>query len=291
VIQDFRNLIMKRLILFLFFFIYLSAQAQEIPEFISLKPKYKNSQIFNYTGAIQTWTVPAGVTFIFADVKGAQGGSMGGYFGGNGGCVRVRIPVISGQILYITVGGQSTIDTPLFGYGGAGGQSTNYGVKARAGGGLSSISTAHPVTQSNAFVIAGGGGGCTGNGYAGNGGAAGGINGVGATSIYGGVNTRGGGASQSSGGVAGTPYDGNSTLPVAGIAINGGKGGTVAGGSAGWNGGGGGGAGFFGGGGGAGGGNAQGSGGGGSSWTHATCINLENITGYNSGHGRVVIYW
>jgi hypothetical protein len=282
---------MKRLILFLFIIISFNIWAQERPEFISLKPKYKFSQIFNYTGAIQTWTVPAGVTFIFADVKGAQGGSMGSYLGGKGGCVRTRFPVTAGQILYITVGGQSTIDTPLFGYAGAGGVSVTYGVKARAGGGLSSISSAHPVTQPNAFVIAAGGGGCTASGYAGNGGAGGGLNGVGATSSYGGVNTRGGGASQTAGGVAGTPYDGNSTLPVAGIAIKGGNGGYVTGGSAGWNGGGGGGAGYFGGGGAAGGGNAQGSGGGGSSWTHPSCINVENITGYNSGHGRVVIYW
>jgi hypothetical protein len=282
---------MKRVILFLLFIIDLSAQAQEFPEFISLKPKYKFSQIFNYTGAIQTWTVPAGVSFVFADVKGAQGGSMGSYLGGKGGCVRVRIPVTSGQILYITVGGQSTIDTPIFGYAGAGGKSTAYGTKARAGGGLSSISTAHPVTQSNALVISGGGGGCTGSGYAGNGGAAGGLNGVGATSVYGGTNTRGGGGSQTAGGVAGSSHDANNPLQTSGSAINGGKGGYVSGLSAGWNGGGGGGAGFFGGGGGAGGGNAQGSGGGGSSWTHATCINVENVTGYNSGHGRIVVYW
>lgn len=282
---------MKKSILFLFIIISFKVRAQEIPEFISLKPKYVNSQIFEYTGSIQTWTVPAGVAFIFVDVKGAQGGSMGGYFGGKGGCVRARLPVTSGQVLYITVGGQSTIDTPLFGYGGAGGQSTNYGVKARAGGGLSSISTAHPVTQANALVISGGGGGTTGNGYAGNGGAAGGLNGVGATSVYGGVNTRGGGATQTVGGVAGSAYDGNNPMPTAGVAINGGKGGNVVGGSAGWNGGGGGGAGFFGGGGATGGGNAQGSGGGGSSWTHSSCVNVENITGYNSGHGRVVIYY
>lgn len=282
---------MKKSILFLFIIISFKVRAQEIPEFISLKPKYVNSQIFEYTGSIQTWTVPAGVAFIFVDVKGAQGGSMGGYFGGKGGCVRARLPVTSGQVLYITVGGQSTIDTPIFGYGGAGGKSTAYGSKARAGGGLSSISSAHPIAQSNAFVIAGGGGGCTASGYAGNGGAAGGLNGVGATSIYGGVNTRGGGASQSAGGVAGSAYDGNSPLPTAGIAINGGNGGWVSGFSAGWNGGGGGGAGFFGGGGAAGGGNAQGSGGGGSSWTHSSCVNVENITGYNSGHGRVILYW
>lgn len=282
---------MKLLFTFYVFICFQTVFGQITPEFTGLKPRFVNSVKFDYTGSIQTWTVPAGVTYIFVDVKGAQGGSMGSYFGGKGGCVRAIIPVTPGQNFFITVGGQSTVDTPLFGYGGAGGQSTNYGVKARAGGGLSSISTSNPVTQSNAIVISGGGGGATGSSYAGNGGAAGGVNGVGATSIYGGVNTRGGGGSQTAGGVAGSLYDPNNLLPTAGVSINGGKGGIVAGGSAGWNGGGGGGAGYYGGGGGAGGGNAQGSGGGGSSWTHSTCLNVENITGYNSGNGSVIIYY
>mgnify|MGYP000611941668 CR=1 FL=1 len=280
---------MKKILLVLFFPLF--ALAQVTPEFLQLKPVYTKFVRFDYTGAIQTWTVPVGVTKIFIDVAGAQGGSASPYLGGKGGKVSGLLTVTPNDVLQITVGGQSTNNIAVYGFGGNGGRSTIYGTIARAGGGLSAISTAAPVTQANALLIAGGGGGTATNGYAGNGGAGGGLNGISATSNYGGVNTRGGGASQIAGGVAGSTSDGNSTNPTAGTAINGGAGGIVGGFSAGWNGGGGGGAGYFGGGGGAGGGNAQGAGGGGSSWTHASVSQVSNVSNFNTGHGRVIIYY
>mgnify|MGYP000063576570 CR=1 FL=1 len=267
------------------------ALAQVTPQFLQLKPVYRNFVRFDYTGNIQTWTVPAGVTSIYVDVVGAQGGSAGPNIGGRGGKVSGTLSVAPGAVLQITVGGQPTTNIAVYGFGGNGGRSTIYGTIARAGGGLSAISTAAPVTQSNALLIAGGGGGTPTSGFAGNGGAGGGINGSSITLLYGGVSTGGKGGTQASGGVAGTPLDGNSTLPTAGSAINGGAGGIVGGASAGWNGGGGGGAGYFGGGGGAGGGNAQGSGGGGSSWSHASCQQVSNVSNFNSGNGRVIIYF
>ncbi|WP_264534305.1 MULTISPECIES: glycine-rich protein [Flavobacterium] len=280
---------MKKILLVLFFPLF--ALAQISPEFLQLKPVYTNYVRFDYTGAIQTWTVPAGVTQIYVDVVGAQGGSSSPYLGGKGGKVSGLLSVTPGGVLQITVGGQSMDNIAVYGFGGNGGRSTIYGTIARAGGGLSAISTAAPVTQANALLIAGGGGGTATNSYAGNGGAGGGLNGISATSNYGGVNTRGGGASQIAGGVAGSTSDVNSTNPTAGAAINGGAGGIVGGASAGWNGGGGGGAGYFGGGGGAGGGNAQGAGGGGSSWTHASVSQVSNVSNFNTGHGRVIIYY
>jgi hypothetical protein len=280
---------MKKLIVL--FLLPLFALAQVSPEFLQLKPVYRNFVRFNFTGAIQTWTVPSGVTLIYVDVAGAQGGSGGTNIGGKGGKVSGIMAVTPGDVLQITVGGQSTTNIAVYGFGGNGGRSTSFGTIARAGGGLSAISTAAPVTQANAFLIAGGGGGTPTSGFAGNGGAGGGLNGVSAASNYGGVFTRGGGATQLAGGVAGTPSDGNSTLPTAGSAINGGAGGIVGGFSGGWNGGGGGGAGYFGGGGGAGGGNAQGSGGGGSSWTNPSLQQVSNIPNFNTGHGRVIIYY
>lgn len=280
---------MKKIVILFLLPIFAFSQIKN--EFLQLKPVYRNFVRFDFTGAIQTWTVPSGVTLIYVDVAGAQGGSGGTNIGGKGGKVSGIIAVTPGDVLQITVGGQSTTNIAVYGFGGNGGRSTSYGTIARAGGGLSAISTAAPVTQANAFLIAGGGGGTPTSGFAGNGGAGGGLNGISATSIYGGVNTRGGGASQIAGGVAGTPSDGNSTLPIAGSAINGGAGGIVGGASAGWNGGGGGGAGYFGGGGAAGGGNAQGSGGGGSSWSHASCQKVSNVPNFNSGHGRVIIYY
>jgi len=267
------------------------ALAQVTPQFLQLKPVYRNFVRFDYTGNIQTWTVPAGVSSIYVDVVGAQGGSAGTNIGGRGGKVSGILSVTPGAVLQITVGGQPTTEIAVYGFGGNGGRSTIFNTIARAGGGLSAISTSAPVNQVNALLIAGGGGGTPTSDFAGNGGAGGGLNGINGASVYGGTQTRGGGASQTAGGVAGIPYDPNSILPTAGSAINGGAGGIVGGASAGWNGGGGGGAGYFGGGGGAGGGNAQGSGGGGSSWTHASCQQVSNVPNFNSGHGRVIIYF
>ncbi len=280
---------MKKIVILFLLPIFAFTQIKN--EFLQLKPVYTNFVRFDFTGAIQTWTVPSGVTLIYVDVAGAQGGSAGANIGGKGGKVSGIMAVTPGDILQITVGGQSSTNIAVYGFGGNGGRSTSFGTIARAGGGLSAISTSAPVTQANAFLIAGGGGGTPTSGYAGNGGAGGGLNGVSATSNYGGTFTRGGGATQFAGGVAGSASDGNSTLPTAGSAINGGAGGIVGGASAGWNGGGGGGAGYFGGGGGAGGGNAQGSGGGGSSWTNPSLQQVSNIPNFNTGHGRVIIYY
>jgi hypothetical protein len=277
-------------ILYLFFFPFF-AFSQLSKEFIELKPSFTKYEIFNYTGSIQSWTVPAGVTQIYIDVLGAQGGSSSPNEGGKGGKVTCYLNVSPSDVLYITVGGMSNSQTAVYGFGGNGGSSTSYGISAKAGGGLSGVSTANPITQSNALLIAAGGGGTPSSPYAGSGGAGGGLNGLNGASVYGGTNTRGGGASQSAGGAAGSSVDVNSTSPTAGTVLNGGNGGIVSGLSPGWNGGGGGGAGYFGGGGGAGGGNAQGSGGGGSSWTHSSCISPQNIGNINSGNGKVIIYY
>ena len=252
---------------------------------------------FIYTGADQQWTVPAGVTEIFVDALGAQGGTRGSVLGGAGGRVRCKIAVTPGQILYLTVGGRPTSDVPVYGFGGNGGFHTSFSITqiAMAGGGLSAISTASPLTQANALVIAGGGGGASGNpGYspAGAGGLAGGR----MFGTYGGVSIGGKGGTQSAGGAAGTPYDGNSTSPTAGTALSGGNGGIVNPGSGlnGWNGGGGGGAGYFGGGGGAGGGNAQAGGGGGSSFINSSYVTVGSINmgnQNNNGHGVINIYY
>jgi hypothetical protein len=286
----FNTFIMKKIVVLFLFPLF--ALAQITPEFLQLKPAYTNFVKFDYTGAIQTWTVPAGVTKIFVDAAGAQGGTLNTTFGGKGGKVSAILTVTPGDVLNITVGGQSTTDIAVYGFGGNGGYSTAYGTKARAGGGLSAISTAAPVTQANALVIAGGGGGgCSGYTPTAFGGAGGGLEGADGVGGFGQPRTSGKRATQLAGGVAGIQYDTNSVQATAGSAINGGKGGIVVGGSSGWNGGGGGGAGYFGGGGGAGGGAAQGGGGGGSSWTHASCQQVSNISNFNTGHGRVVIYY
>jgi hypothetical protein len=261
-------------------------------------PHYKNVITFDFTGADQQWIVPAGVNEIYVDVKGAQGGTRGNILGGAGGRVRCKISVTTGQTLHLTVGGQPTTNVVVYGFGGAGGNHISYPTtqRAMAGGGLSAISTAFPLTQANALVIAAGGGGASGN-QSFSSAAGGGLIGSSVTGDYGGVLIGGKGGTQSAGGSAGMTYDPNSTSPTAGTALSGGNGGIVNPGSglSGWNGGGGGGGGYFGGGGGAGGGNAQAGGGGGSSWinpTGAITVGAINMSNQNTnGHGRILIYY
>ncbi len=266
------------------------AFGQLTPEFVSLKPRYTQSVTFNYTGANQTWTVPAGVFALYIELYGAAGGDANTILGGKGGKVTCYLPVSPGQVLNLTVGGKPTTQTAVYGFGGAGGYSTaNASNTSRAGGGLSGISFGTPITQANARAIAAGGGGASfgiyPNSTGGNGGGTTGANGVSGF----GSNCQGKGGSQTSGGIAGTQYDPNISLPTAGSAISGGNGGIVSVSS--HNGGAGGGAGYFGGGGGAGGGNAQGGGGGGSSWTHASCANTQHFSGVNSGNGYIIIFY
>lgn len=80
---------------------------------------------FNYTGGLQTFTVPSGVTKAVVTVWGAHGGNcyydMGGG-GGGGGYAKGTLAVVGGNVLNITVGvvGYDVYD---FSYGGTGGNS------------------------------------------------------------------------------------------------------------------------------------------------------------------------
>jgi hypothetical protein len=274
---------MKKSHFLFFFFFSLVSFAQITPSFIQLKPHYKYNVSFNYTGAVQTWTVPAGVNQIFIDVAGAQGGNYNLVQGGKGGKISCRMAVIPGTLFYITVGGQSSTNSAVFGNGGNGGTGANTSRNGMAGGGLSAFATANPLTQANALIIAGGGGGATGR-IGGFGGGTSGANGFATNPSRGGK-----GGTQVAGGVAGTVFDNNTVLPTAGSTLTGGRGGSVT--SSTWTAGGGGGAGFFGGGGGVGGGNEIGGGGGGSSWSHVSCLQLSNISNFNKGNGRIFIYY
>ena len=72
---------------------------------------------FSYTGGVQTYTVPAGVTSILIEAYGAQGG---GPTGGNGGEAIAEVPVTPGAVLEVYVGGQPTIQVGPGGYNGGG---------------------------------------------------------------------------------------------------------------------------------------------------------------------------
>ena len=275
---------MKKLLLVLLFPLYISAQIA--PEFIHLKPMFTKTVVFNYTGTNQQWVVPLGVTQVFIDVFGAQGGtSITPGNGGLGGKMRAVINVTPGETLLLMVGGQPTSRLAVYGNGGNGGSnSANVSNQSMAGGGMSGVFRTS-ITMANAIMIAGGGGGGARSRV---GGAGGGLTG----GVSNDDNFRGGkGGTQSAGGAAGTQSpDPNTIAPTAGTLGAGGVGGTISTGT--WTSGGGGGAGYYGGGGGAGGGNFYGAGGGGSSWANSSvCFQISTIANFNSGHGKIVIYY
>lgn len=193
---------------------------------------------FNYTGAAQSWTVPAGVTSVEVLAYGAQGGGNAWAAGGLGGSAAATIPVTPGETLYLYVGGSGIL-------GGFNGGGSCSGGTICGGGGASDVRRGG-AELSNRVVVAGGGGGSAesenplfvggaGGGLVGTAGAQGGpfdegLGGEGGTQLAGGAGGLGG-------------YDHGS----AGVPGLGGAGGTDL--SSRWGGGGGGG--YYGGGGGA----------------------------------------
>lgn len=136
---------------------------------------------FSYTGSLQTFTVPAGVTSLTITATGAEGG-LGGRDsqgepipGGYKGQVTGTISVTPGQVLTVSVGGGGTRGasstssqsraaagvSPLSGYaGGQGGMPGGSGSSGGGGGG----GAATVVTTADSTVVAvaagaGGGGG------------------------------------------------------------------------------------------------------------------------------------
>jgi hypothetical protein len=255
---------------------------------------------FAYTGADQTWTVPSSITKITVTIKGASGGNASSATGGTGASITTTIPVVPGDTLRLVVGakggdgvngGTTNVTCPYGGggYGGRGGGGSNY-YSGAAGGGYSGIFKLNTISVSNALVVAGGGGGATtwpqGSVYT-NGGAAGtsgnASDGVSNQSgSYG--HTAGYGATTSSNGNAGAPFDAQTVNPTAGSQLAGGHGGETT--TSSWSGAGGGGAGYYSGGGAAGGGAAVGGGGGGSSYI-LNGLNTSYTT--NTGNGSIAI--
>ena len=82
---------------------------------------------FNYTGGLQTFTVPAGVTSINITAKGAQGGTsiswgFAGSAGGRGAIMSGNFTVTPGQVLKVLAAGAGGSPT-ISGCGGGGGGS------------------------------------------------------------------------------------------------------------------------------------------------------------------------
>jgi hypothetical protein len=170
------------------------------------------SQTFNFTGAVQTWVVPAGVTSVDIQAFGAQGNRNAfSVAGGLGGSASGTLAVAPGNTLYIMVGG-GNVSTASGGFNGGGAAGSVGCATARGGGGGGASDVRLNVNAlANRVIVAAGGGGAGGNRIAGCGRGNGGGGGGG---YYGG----GGGA-----GWPGIPPGG--PVPTGGTQVAGGAGG------------------------------------------------------------------
>lgn len=250
------------------------------------------SQTFNYTGAMQTFTVPAGVCDVTIQAWGAEGGDCG-FSGGQGGYATGDLTVTGGDILYVYVGGQGTNNSQgSGGFNGGGTGGIGDGTGGAGGGGASDIRINGTNLTDRIIVAAGGGGsGCQAAGGGGDGGAAVGQDGALGGGGCGSCNNStqrdlgGSGGTQVAGGAGGTYifscYTGYNP-PYYGAA------GTLGNGGSAFRGGGGGGGGYYGGG--QGGGCYEASGGGGSSYIGGV-TSASMTQGGRSGNGQVIISW
>jgi len=222
------------------------------------------TQTFSYTGADQTYVIPAGVTSItlYMWAAGGQGTttSNGSFYGGAGAYIQGNLTVTPGETLTIYVGQKGPV-----GFGSAyknGGFNDTTDQGCGGGGGRSGIARG----STNIIAVgAGGGGGGSGNGGAG---------GITEGNAGGGTNPGGGGTQTSGGGAGYSEYN------------NGGGGDNFSGGHGPGAYGGSGGDGYYGGGGGAAYGADQlgGGGGGGSSLTSAltSLVTFVSSNGYSA---------
>ena len=186
------------------------------------------SDVLVHTGAVQKWTVPAGVTSVTLHLIGAgggaglsgRGGSQGGN-GGGGGYATGTLEVTPGTVYDVIVGGggryMCTSDAPQnltltqrrnfsFGGGAAGYGGATWDCSWASGGGRTALRTDGGADD---IITAGGGGG--GGYWSGHGGAGGGTTGQDGAS-----DSRGTGGTQSAGGSGGVVEDGHPGIQYAG---------------------------------------------------------------------------
>ena len=169
---------------------------------------------FDYTGDVQEYVVPAGVTKIFIEAYGAQGGTNRNdstascIIGGLGGMAEGELAVTPGETLSIYVGGRGYAGD-IGGWNGGGGACGNILTCAK-GGGASDVRQ-DGTDFSDRMIVAGGGGGAEWSVCNGSAGDGGGLIGTGGSES--GLGGRNGGAgTQVAGGVGGDGgYDG---MPV-----------------------------------------------------------------------------
>ncbi len=123
---------------------------------------FSQTSTFIYTGSVQTWTVPAGVTSIIIDAQGAAGGAAIPDYGpstpGNGGRVQATLTVVPGQVLNIYVGQKGVNGNPSATPGGYNGGGNAVADEGGGGGGASDIRIGDASLTSRVLVAGGGGG-------------------------------------------------------------------------------------------------------------------------------------
>jgi hypothetical protein len=243
-------------------------------------PNVSGDMMLTYTGAEQTFDIPLGVTEIYVDVRGAQGGSATNNscasIGGLGGESTGLMAVTPGETLSVFVGGAGQ-PGDVGGFNG-GGTACTFTTTCARGGGASDIRQGGN-TLAERIVVGGGGGGAEWSGCVGTGGIGGGLTGGTGSATSNGGAYNGTGGTQAAGGTGG---DGASGFTGSDGALGvGGASGNHTNGHAGSGGGG-----YYGGGGGG----ADGHGGGGSSYTDGLVSGATN-SGVQTGDGTVRIRW
>jgi hypothetical protein len=195
---------------------------------------------FEYTGAVQNWVVPAGVSKIKVEAWGAQGGSAsanGCATGGLGGHATGKYDVTVGQVLKIYVGGAGGAGN-IGGFNGGGLGNSADPSSTSTGGGASDIRIG-AAGLSDRILVAGGGGGAEYHGgciiSGGSGGGLSGSTGTGNT-----LSNAGRGGSQTAGGLGGpsAKYENYGTSSAPGTFGVGGNAAKLHSGGGGWYGGG-----------------------------------------------------
>ena len=251
---------------------------------------------FAFTGSVQTWVCPAGVTTITIEGWGAEGGSpsLGTAVPGKGGYVECDYAVIPGTTYYIYVGGKGANASGIT--GGVGGLNSGRTAKGGgganyAGGGGGSTDFRTGTNENDRIVVAPGGGGAGAKGTItpGDGGNGGDGGNPGTDGANGTPSLAGAGGTRASGGTAGTggSFGGGNGGPPGAAGGYGGGGASFSGSS---GGGGGGGGGYAGGGGGGtqtSGPQVTAGGGGGGGSALSTGINSTTMTGVRSGDGEL----
>jgi hypothetical protein len=240
---------------------------------------------FAYTGAAQTWVVPAGLTSVSVDLGGAQGGTGSFYSGGNGGRLQATLTVTPGGTVNIFVGGRGAdishcvpCSAGFGGWNGGGGDSSTNANWA-GGGGATDVRVAG-TALTNRVAVAGGGGGSANGGQPGGpgGGLIGGQGGY--TNSGPGSGTAGTGGTQSAGGSPGCWWSGSGCGGAGSLGVGGSEGNSS--GTYGGSGGGG----YYGGGGST---NNAGGAGGSNFCDGVVCTSPTHTQGYQSGAGYAII--